>query len=216
MGHDQVTAPGFGFPDNVFGGIQTADDPGTIPTRTAGDQACIIVGLLERRRCPGFQKRNDSGYFHSGKLQQSVKLYTAGKAYAGNSKTLVPFTSLLPSEQLPHCFFNFKLPAMLRRTTGRLLLLLLVITGSAGTIVNNSITKADRKYALNLMKESHKDVVKATKGLSEAQLDFKAAPDRWSVKECVFHIAASEKMLWGMFEKAMNAAPNPEKERRSR
>jgi hypothetical protein len=100
---------------------------------------------------------------------------------------------------------------MLRRTTGRLLLLLLVITGSAGTIVNNSISKADRKYALNLMKESHKDVMKATKGLSEAQLDFKAAPDRWSVKECVFHIAASEKMLWGMFENAMKAAPNPEK-----
>ncbi len=100
---------------------------------------------------------------------------------------------------------------MLRRTTGRLLLLLLVITGSAGTIVNNSISKADRKYALNLMKESHKDVVKATKGLSEAQLEFKAAPDRWSVKECVYHIAAAEKLLWTMFEGAMKAAPNPEK-----
>ncbi len=100
---------------------------------------------------------------------------------------------------------------MLRRTTGRLLLLLLVITGSAGTIVNNSISKNDRKYALTQMKESHKDVIKATKGLSEAQLNFKAAPDRWSVKECVFHIAASEKMLWGMFENAMKAAPNPEK-----
>ena len=100
---------------------------------------------------------------------------------------------------------------MLRRTTGRLLLLLLVITGSAGTIVNNSISKADRKYALNLMKESQKDLVKASKGLSEAQLEYKAAPDRWSVKECVYHIAASEKMLWGMFENAMKAAPNPEK-----
>jgi len=110
-----------------------------------------------------------------------------------------------------HRFINCKLLAMLRRTTGRLLLLLLVITGSAGTIVNNSISKADRKYALNLMKESQKDLVKASKGLSEAQLEYKAAPDRWSVKECVYHIAASEKMLWGMFENAMKAAPNPEK-----
>ncbi len=100
---------------------------------------------------------------------------------------------------------------MLRRTTGRLLLLLLVITGSAGTIVNNSISKHDRKYALNLMKDSQKDVLKSVKGLSAAQLEYKTAPDRWSVKECVYHIAAAEKMLWGMFENAMKAAPNPEK-----
>lgn len=100
---------------------------------------------------------------------------------------------------------------MLRRTTGRLLLLLLVITGSAGTIVDNSISKSDRKYAINLMKESHKDVVKATKGLSGAQLDYKTAPERWSVKECVYHIAGAEKLLWTMFEGAMKTAPNPEK-----
>lgn len=100
---------------------------------------------------------------------------------------------------------------MLRRTTGRLLLLLLVITGSAGTTVNNSISKHDRKYAINLMKESHKDVVKACKGLSTEQLEFKTAPDRWSVKECVYHIASAEKLLWGMFENAMKVAPNPEK-----
>jgi hypothetical protein len=100
---------------------------------------------------------------------------------------------------------------MLRRTTGRLLLLLLVITGSAGTIVNNSISKPDRKYAITLMKESQKDVVKAVKGLSAAQLEFKTSPERWSVKECVYHIAGAEKLLWTMFENAMKAAPNPEK-----
>lgn len=100
---------------------------------------------------------------------------------------------------------------MLRRTTGRLILLFLVLFGSAGTIVNNSISKPDRKYALTIMKDSHKDVVKAIKGLSEAQLNYKTAADRWSVKECVFHIAGAEKLLWNMFEGAMKAAPNPEK-----
>jgi len=100
---------------------------------------------------------------------------------------------------------------MLRRTTGRLLLILLVITGSAGTIVNNSISKTDRKYALTIMKESLKEVTKATKGLSSAQQDFKAAPDKWSVTECVYHIAASEKRLWSIFEGAMKNPANPEK-----
>lgn len=105
---------------------------------------------------------------------------------------------------------------MLRRTTGRLLLILIVITGSAGTIVNNSISKPDRKYALSIMKDSQKELTKATKGLSTAQQDFKAAPDKWSVRECVYHIAASEKRLWSIFEEAMKNAPAPEKRKEIR
>jgi hypothetical protein len=100
---------------------------------------------------------------------------------------------------------------MLKRKMGRYLLTLLVITGLAGTIFDNSVSKAERKYALNLMKETYKDVVKETRGLSEAQLDYRTSPERWSVKECVFHIAAAEKLLWTMFEGNMKGAANPEK-----
>ena len=96
MGHHQVTAFGFGFPDHRFRGIQGTDDPGTVPIRAAGDQSGVIIRLLERGRCPGFQEGNDFGYFHSGKLPQSAKPEKVEKAYSGNSKTLVPFTSLLP------------------------------------------------------------------------------------------------------------------------
>lgn len=100
---------------------------------------------------------------------------------------------------------------MLKRTTGRLLLTLLVITGLAGTINNYSPSKAERKYALALMKETYKEVLKAVKGLSEEQLNFKPAPDQWSAKECMYHIAISEKNLWGFLESTMKAAANPEK-----
>lgn len=100
---------------------------------------------------------------------------------------------------------------MIKRTTGRLLLLLLVVTGFAGTISDNAISKSERKYAAGLMKETYKDAVKSVKGLSEAQLNFKAAPDKWSVKECLYHIAGAEKLLWTMFEGAMKAPANPEK-----
>ncbi len=100
---------------------------------------------------------------------------------------------------------------MLKRTTGRLLLSLLVVTGLAGTVNVNSISKGERKYALGLMKETYKDALKTVKDLSEEQLNFKAAPDKWSVKECIYHIAATEKGLWMMLEGALKAPANPEK-----
>jgi hypothetical protein len=100
---------------------------------------------------------------------------------------------------------------MLKRTIGRSLLTLLVITGLAGTIDDNSISKAERKYATGLMKETYKDAVKSVKFLSEVQLNFKTAPDKWSVKECIYHIAGAEKLLWTMFEGAMKTPANPEK-----
>jgi DinB superfamily len=100
---------------------------------------------------------------------------------------------------------------MLKRTIGRLLLLLLVATGFAGTVSDNALSKSERKYAAGLMKETFKAAVGSTKGLSEAQLNYKVAPDKWSIKECMYHIAGAEKFLWTMFEGAMKAPANPEK-----
>lgn len=100
---------------------------------------------------------------------------------------------------------------MLKRRTGIYLLTLLFITGLAGTISDNTIKKAERKSALELMKDTYKDVVKATSELSENQLSYKIASDKWSIKDCMFHIAATEKLLWNMFEDAMKAPANPEK-----
>jgi uncharacterized damage-inducible protein DinB len=101
--------------------------------------------------------------------------------------------------------------AMLRRTKGLLLLTLLVITGLAGTITDGTLSKKERKSASTLMKSSRSDLFNAVKGLSEEQLNYKTAPDRWSIKECVYHIAISERNLWGVLESTMKNAPNPEK-----
>ena len=100
---------------------------------------------------------------------------------------------------------------MLKRTMGRSLLTLLVITGLAGTINDFTITKDERKAAIKLMKDTKADVLNSVKGLSDAQLNFKATPEKWSVKECVYHIAISEKNLWDMMEGTMKAPANPEK-----
>jgi hypothetical protein len=100
---------------------------------------------------------------------------------------------------------------MLKRTIGRSLLALLVITGLAGTLKDNSISKKERKHGLGMLKDTRDDAVNAVRGLSDAQLNYKAAPEKWSVKECMYHIAGSEKLLWTMFEAAMKGPANPEK-----
>lgn len=73
------------------------------------------------------------------------------------------------------------------------------------------LSKKERKAAISYLKETKKLLSKNIKGLSEAQLTYRTAPDRWSVEECVKHIAAAEEGLWKTVEAALNAAPNPEK-----
>jgi hypothetical protein len=100
---------------------------------------------------------------------------------------------------------------MLKRTLGLSFLAFLVITGLAGTLQNSSISKQERKTAISLMKDTRAEVLKSIKGLSETQLNYKAVPDNWSVKECMYHIAISEKNLWDALEGAMKTPANPEK-----
>lgn len=100
---------------------------------------------------------------------------------------------------------------MLKRTKGLLLLALLVMTGLAGTIRNDSISFKERKSVLKEMKDSKTEILKSVKGLTEKQLNFKGSPDRWSIKECMYHIAISEKNLWDKLETAMKKPANPDK-----
>lgn len=100
---------------------------------------------------------------------------------------------------------------MLKRTKGRLLLTLLVITGLAGTLKDTSLSHKERKSAMVLMKDTRMAALKSVKGLSNSQLNFKASPDRWSIKECIYHIAISEKNLWDMMEASLKGPANPEK-----
>jgi hypothetical protein len=100
---------------------------------------------------------------------------------------------------------------MLKRTKGRLLITLLVITGLAGTLNDPSLNKQERKIAVNHLKDTKSDLLKNVKGLSEGQLNFKASPDKWSIKECVYHITLTETNLWQMFEATMKEPATPEK-----
>jgi hypothetical protein len=92
---------------------------------------------------------------------------------------------------------------MLNRTKGRLLLTLLVVTGFAGTLNNTTLTKKERKFVVSHLKDTKTELLNSLRGLSETRLNFKQLPDRWSIKECFYHLTLTETGLWGMLESTM-------------
>lgn len=71
-----------------------------------------------------------------------------------------------------------------------LLLFSVAAIGSA-----QSLTRADRDRALEYLESTKKNILEATAGLSQAQWNFKPAPDRWSIAQVMEHIAASEDFI---------------------
>jgi DinB superfamily len=85
------------------------------------------------------------------------------------------------------------------------LLLLFTVTGFS------QLTKDEKKMAAKHLKSTLKVLNTSIKGLSEAQLNFKPSPDKWSIKECVYHLALSETNLWGWAQGVLTAPANPDK-----
>jgi hypothetical protein len=71
-------------------------------------------------------------------------------------------------------------------------------------------TQADKDKALKYLESTKQGVIDATKGLSTAQWNFKAGPDRWSVAEVMEHIAASEDFIRGNVTENVMKAPERE------
>jgi hypothetical protein len=90
------------------------------------------------------------------------------------------------------------------------LVLAMVLTCVAAVAHAPALSQADRDKALSYLESTRQGVIDATKGLSESQWNFKAAPERWSVAQVMEHIAAAEDYIRGMVtEKVMTAPPRP-------
>ena len=73
------------------------------------------------------------------------------------------------------------------------------------------ISKPDRDKVVQYLSTTRDQVVAETEKLSDAQWNFKAGPDRWSVGEVVEHLALAESFLAGARQQAMaSAAPTAE------
>src|SRR2546423_12966617 len=91
------------------------------------------------------------------------------------------------------------------------LFLMAVLTATVADS-GQTLTQADRDKAVAELEGSRQAFLDATKGLSAAEWNFKAAPDRWSVAECAEHIALSEEFIFGVVTKQVMGTPaTPEK-----
>ena len=95
---------------------------------------------------------------------------------------------------------------MRTKSVAGLLIALLLLAGAAiGSA--QEVTQAEKDRAVQYLESTKKDVLEATKGLSEAQWNFKPAPDRWSVAQVMEHIAAAEDFLLALDKEKVMTAP---------
>lgn len=72
-----------------------------------------------------------------------------------------------------------------------------------------SISDADRAYLVAHLDMTREFVVQATRGLSNGQWLFKPAPLRWSIAQCIDHLAATEEYVIKMVRERVLTAAEP-------
>lgn len=70
-----------------------------------------------------------------------------------------------------------------------------------------TLSQADKDKGLQYLQQTRDGVVAAAKGLSDAQMKFKPAPDRWSVAETLEHIALGEDFIFQNITNNIMKAP---------
>jgi len=87
------------------------------------------------------------------------------------------------------------------------LLIAMVLMAGAAAGSPQEVTQAEKDKALQYLETTKKNVLDATRGLSEAQWNFKPAPDRWSVAQVMEHIAAAEDFIRGLVKEKVMMGP---------
>jgi DinB superfamily len=101
-----------------------------------------------------------------------------------------------------------------------LVLICMICIGSHSITVftanDPKMTTEERAKAIKLLKDSQQETLDALEKLSDEQLKFKAAPEKWSILEVAEHIMLAEGLLFGAVEKALANQPNPEWETKTK
>jgi hypothetical protein len=93
------------------------------------------------------------------------------------------------------------------RTTNLLLAALVCIT----PVFAEGLTQGERDRALSELYVGRKQFLDSIAGLTEAQWNFKPAPNVWSIAECAEHIAVSDDFLLESLPKLVKSPAEPEK-----
>lgn len=88
-----------------------------------------------------------------------------------------------------------------------------VLMAVAAAPAPGHLTDAERQGAAAELQASRKVLLGAIEGLSAGQWNFKPAPDRWSVSECVQHIAAAEDGYFALIGRLLQKPATAERAR---
>jgi len=93
-----------------------------------------------------------------------------------------------------------------------LFLLIGLLAGTSFSLpVKDVITDAERKFAINEFQRTKQKFLNDVKGLSAQQLSFKADTSRWSIAQCIEHIALAENLIWQWEQGTVGQPATPEK-----
>jgi hypothetical protein len=106
---------------------------------------------------------------------------------------------------------NFFLITKVAAMKNILFLVTLIIFTSFATHKSETLTAQERKFAIDYFSKTRERLLNDVKGLSVAQLNFKADSTRWSVAQCVEHIALAEDRIWQWIYSTTKKPATPEK-----
>jgi len=87
------------------------------------------------------------------------------------------------------------------------ILLLCVAVCFAPTVFAQSLSPADREKGIKYLEQTRDAIVAATKNLTSAQWNFKAAPDKWSVALTLEHITLAEDNIFQLVTDKVMKSP---------
>jgi hypothetical protein len=73
---------------------------------------------------------------------------------------------------------------------------LLLLAFTLSTFAATGMTDEDREHLLVHFQMTTQMVAEQVRGLSPAQLEYRASPDRWTIRECISHLAVAEPDYW--------------------
>jgi hypothetical protein len=90
------------------------------------------------------------------------------------------------------------------------ILCVLALISLFGFIPNSKpITQKERDFLVKYMEETRDQILKDVKGLTPAQLNFRVDSTRWSVTQCVEHIALAENGIMSFIQMSLKSPANP-------
>src|SRR2546426_9518555 len=95
---------------------------------------------------------------------------------------------------------------MRTKSLAGVLIALLMMAGATAASAQE-VTQAEKDKALQYLETTKKNILEATRGLSEAQWNFKPAPERWSVAQVMEHIAAAADLIRDLVQEKALVAP---------